>query len=231
MSKLSDWLTQQAQDTLDEHVRPEIQALAKRGNVTPAELAELRCNSWEREHLVPAMTDEAFVTDMEHVMANCGLRKRPYVVYDEAVVGLHAPELLRRFKLATQAAEYHRKKWEESEKYITPCFRWAEEYCTNFNLQQAVHDNPGKNCVQLLVERLRFEAQAAAQDATSYAETVDGVRQALGQDATHYMVVAGDVNELVEAIKLCESDGGCRAMVVLRQLRERCKPPPQGEKT
>lgn len=59
--KLGKWLASKAQSDLDEHVRPEIQALAKRGNVTPAEVAELRINSWEWEHLIPAMNDEAFI--------------------------------------------------------------------------------------------------------------------------------------------------------------------------
>jgi hypothetical protein len=103
-SRLSEWLTKKAQEALDEHVRPEIQALAKRGNVTPAEVAELRCNSWEWEHLVPAMNDEALVGRVEHALANCGRHRRPFLTYNEAVEGLYAPELLRRFKLLERAA-------------------------------------------------------------------------------------------------------------------------------
>ena len=105
LSKLEKWLASQAQATLDEHVRPEIQALAKRGDITPAEVAEIRCNSWEWEHLIPAMNDEAFVAQMEHAVKNCSLHKQPSSSYDEAVQGLYAPELLRRFKLATQINE------------------------------------------------------------------------------------------------------------------------------
>lgn len=57
--------------------------------------------------------------------------------------------------------------------------------------------------------------------ALAYAGAIDAVRKALGQKETHYLVVADGVKELVEAVKLCESDGGCRAMTVLRKLRER----------
>ena len=81
-TKIGKWL-EKARADLDQYVRPEIQALAKRGNVTPAEVAELRINSWEWEHLTPAMNDEALVALVER--------------YNEAV-GLFAPELLRRFK-------------------------------------------------------------------------------------------------------------------------------------
>jgi hypothetical protein len=103
---------------LDEHIRPEIQALAKRGNVTPVEIAELRINSWEWEHLVPAMNDEAFVARMEHSIKNCGWHKRPFGNYNEAVEGLYAPELLKRFKLASQTLDAVRmalgRKWEHN---------------------------------------------------------------------------------------------------------------------
>lgn len=55
----------------------------------------------------------------------------------------------------------------------------------------------------------------------AFAETIDGVRSALGQEATHYLVVADDVRELVEAVERCADDGGCRAAQVLRGLRKR----------
>lgn len=103
-SKVGKWLAEKAQESLDEHVRPEIQVLAKRGNVTPEEVAEIRCNSWEWEHLIPAMNDEAFIARMEHAVKNCGYYKRPYTTYNEAVEALYAPELLRRFKGAMLAA-------------------------------------------------------------------------------------------------------------------------------
>lgn len=83
---------------LDEHVRPDVQALAKRGNVTLTEVRTLRCNSWEWEHLYLAMTDEAFVDSVAHALRNCARAPSPCSTYDEAVSNLLAPELLRRFE-------------------------------------------------------------------------------------------------------------------------------------
>jgi len=140
MTGIKDWLKQQAEAAEDEHVRPEIRELVRRGNVTPAEVAELRCNSWEWEALVPAMTDEAFAARVEHALSNCAVRKRPFSTYDEAVAGLYAPELLKRF-------------------------------------------------------------QVAARGARDYGQTIDNVREALGQKATHYLVVADDVQILVKALE------------------------------
>lgn len=36
--------------------------------------------------------------------------------------------------------------------YILPCFKWAKE--VGLDLEEAVRKNPGKNCVELLVEWL-----------------------------------------------------------------------------
>ena len=44
----------------------------------------------------------------------------------------------------------HEQKWREYERdYILPCFQWANEY--GIDLRKLVRDNPGKNCVELLV--------------------------------------------------------------------------------
>jgi len=92
--RLSEW----CQRRLDQHVKPEIQALAKRGRVTLAEVLELRCNSWEWEHLVPAMTDEAFEHAVQHAISNCARAPSPCSTYDESIATLLGPELLRRFQ-------------------------------------------------------------------------------------------------------------------------------------
>ena len=119
-------------------------------------------------------------------------------------------------ELQAERAVSAERKWQEYERdYILPCFRWAEE--SGLDLRKAVAENPGRNCVELLVRWLQREARAAK----SFAETIDNVREALGQEATHHHVVAGDVEELVKAVELCASDGGCRAMTVLRKLRDR----------
>lgn len=89
-------------DGLDENstdrIRPAIKNLIERGNITPSELEEIRCNSWEWEAIVPALNDEAFVVQMQRALENCFTsRERPFITYNQAVEGLYAPELLRRF--------------------------------------------------------------------------------------------------------------------------------------
>ena len=96
-------LREHYQRKLDEHVRPEIQALAQRGDVTLSEVKALRCNSWEWEHLYPAMTDEAFAESVQHSLNNCARGPSPCRSYDEAVVNVFAPELLRRFQAMVKA--------------------------------------------------------------------------------------------------------------------------------
>ncbi len=138
-----------------ERIRPEIKNLIKRGNITVAEHEEIRCNSWEREALVPALNDEAFVKQMRRALDNCfTTRDRPFTTYNQAVEGLYAPELLERFAASTR-------------------------------------------------------------DAKTFAGVLDAVREALGQKVTHYLLIAGHVKELVEAVE-SRSD----AVRVLRGIRE-----------
>ena len=111
-------------------------------------------------------------------------------------------------------AEQAERKWQEYERdYILPCFKWAEEL--GYDLHEAVRENPGRNCVDLFVRWLRGQARTAK----SLAESLDNIREALGQRETHHLVMAGDIEILVKAIELCARDGGCRAMLTLRRLR------------
>lgn len=141
-------------------IRSEIEALIRRGNVTPDELDELRCNSWEWEALVPALADEALIDRTKYAIKNCLLKdERPFSTYNEAVPGLYTPELLKRFSTVLRGA-------------------------------------------------------------TTFAEVIDNVREALGMDATHYLIVADDVKELVEAV---EKGGESPAAKVLGEIRDRGK--------
>lgn len=88
----------------DAVIRPEIRALVERGNVTKEEVAALRCNSWEWAALVPAYDDAAFVERVEHTLAHCS-QARKHASYDEAMVVLYGPELLKRFKDALEMLE------------------------------------------------------------------------------------------------------------------------------
>lgn len=79
-------------------IRPEIRALIERGNVTKQDLVDLRGNSWEWEALVPAYDDATFLEKVEDVLANCARKRRPCSTYDDAMVEVYGPELLKRFK-------------------------------------------------------------------------------------------------------------------------------------
>ena len=70
------------------------------------------------------------------------------------------------------------------------------------------------------IERLSQDLEALKLATKAFSETIEGVREALGQESTHYLVVPGDVKELVTAVAICDSDGGCRAFKVLERLRE-----------
>jgi hypothetical protein len=86
---------------------------------------------------------------------------------------------------------------------------------------QGEHRPPGGEPIrEVYAPELLRRFKAAAREANAFAETIDNVRAALSQKETHYLVIADDVKELVEAVELCASDGGCRAMTVLRRLRE-----------
>lgn len=84
---------------MNEHIRPEIQALLKREQpVSLAEYSELRMNSYEQEALVPHLSDEALAWAVENVLKNCSQNGRLAATYNEAMVSPYGPELLRRLK-------------------------------------------------------------------------------------------------------------------------------------
>ena len=84
------WLKDRARSQLDDHVRPEVQALVRRGNVTAAEVAEMRCNSWEWEALTLAMDDEAFVT--RQCLGTRGTRTIKFCLLREGHTGKHSDD-------------------------------------------------------------------------------------------------------------------------------------------
>lgn len=84
-------------------VRPFVEDLARRGEVTFAEYA-VPLNSYEREVLLPALTNDLFIEVTEYSLRNCAepLHGRPTVTYDESVIDRYAPEALRRLKAAQE---------------------------------------------------------------------------------------------------------------------------------
>lgn len=93
-------------------IRQEIRDLIARGGVTVNELKTLRMNSYEREALVPALGDEALCYHVESCLAQCGRTRSPPSTYEEAVVGLLAPELVKRLqeKSLSEAADRGRRR-------------------------------------------------------------------------------------------------------------------------
>ena len=97
-------------------IRPEIRDLIARGNVTRAEVTELRCNSWEWQALVPAMDDDAFLQHLRHALENCSYARSPVLTYDEAVFSVHTPELIKRFEvLRAKVGELREKVFDRDE--------------------------------------------------------------------------------------------------------------------
>ncbi len=57
------------------------------------------------------------------------------------------------FRSEEEMDNYHKRRWIVYEQeYILPCFEWAKEI--GIDLRQLVADNPGRNCVNVLVHTL-----------------------------------------------------------------------------
>lgn len=116
---MSDAISRLYQSRLDEHVRPEIQALVKRGHITLDEYKNLRCNSWEWDHVHGALDDEALVYAVEHNLKNCFPKSHPCTTYSDSLAAIFAPELLRRFKANRDAyAKGRREAIEEAVRFF-----------------------------------------------------------------------------------------------------------------
>jgi hypothetical protein len=84
-----------------ENIREEYRALIERGNVTYQEFKDLRCNSWEFEAFYEVLTDEALIQVLEKVILPNSSNSRiriPAITYDEALISVFAPELIKRLK-------------------------------------------------------------------------------------------------------------------------------------
>ena len=82
------------------HVRPEIQERVAKGTpITWDEWKELRINSFEQEELYSLLDNDALCRMTEHCLNNCRPRDRkPSIVYDDAVLHVLVPLLLKRLK-------------------------------------------------------------------------------------------------------------------------------------
>lgn len=84
---------------MSDNIRPNIRALIERGKITLEEYKQLRCNSWEFEAMVPALSLDALLWASENCVRNCSKVSRPATTYDEAMHSVYAPELIRRLRL------------------------------------------------------------------------------------------------------------------------------------
>jgi transcription initiation factor TFIIIB Brf1 subunit/transcription initiation factor TFIIB len=74
-----------------------LKARQKQKLLTHAEWKELRLNSWDRDALIPYVSDKLLATLVEYTLGNCRSFERPASVYDEALQ-LYTKELNSRFR-------------------------------------------------------------------------------------------------------------------------------------
>lgn len=90
------------------HIRPHIQdavAAGRSGRMLTKEAYEELCknglNSWEAEALVPLLSLDLLMSHIKRGLSQCQPKRdelRPCVTYDEAIIHLYMPELLKRFE-------------------------------------------------------------------------------------------------------------------------------------
>jgi hypothetical protein len=94
-----------SQDTID---------LVNRGQVTWDEYRELRKNSYEQEILIPAMSDDCLLKNLEqNMLPNCvpdqEPRNLPARSYDHSVLRNYLPELIRRLRVHEARQKRHKE--------------------------------------------------------------------------------------------------------------------------
>lgn len=64
-------------------------------------------NSWEREELVPYFDDDCLIHHIEYCLTQCERKYRsgPCSTYDESVVHLWMPEIIKRLKASAKQGE------------------------------------------------------------------------------------------------------------------------------
>ena len=85
-----------SKEHVDVLIKPEVQKLIDRGNVTYEEYEKLYLNSYERYALYPVMTTEALLTFCrKHILPNLTQKLYP-TTYEEAVLTVLFPLLLSK---------------------------------------------------------------------------------------------------------------------------------------
>lgn len=92
-------------------IRDEVRKLYARGNVTWEEWQTLRLNSWEFDYLIPALTDEALLNNLEkNILPNCTRTEK----YRQIVV----KDVIRTKQEENRAALARRQRAEERRKIL-----------------------------------------------------------------------------------------------------------------
>lgn len=71
-------------------------------SVTPEMKATMRMNSYAQDDLPPKLTNETLIETAKFYLANCSRAKYPCSTYDEAVIHILLPELLKRLEEHTK---------------------------------------------------------------------------------------------------------------------------------
>jgi hypothetical protein len=80
-------------------VRPHVRALLDRAvQIDWITFEALRMNSREQEVLIPRLDDDALLRVCEHYLRQLPARARPFATYEDAIIGLLTPELMRRLR-------------------------------------------------------------------------------------------------------------------------------------
>lgn len=77
------------------HIRPEIESL--KVPISWDDFWNQSANSLERDYMIERLDDEALCKFVEYCIKQTGVRK-PFNTYNESVIGLLAPELVKRLR-------------------------------------------------------------------------------------------------------------------------------------
>lgn len=87
----------------DDLIRPWVRALVAKGlPISAHDYTAMAMNSYERDFVLPALSDEALFIKIQYTLNNCTPPQRgpdtPAAHYDEAAIYKIIPELVRRLK-------------------------------------------------------------------------------------------------------------------------------------
>ena len=67
-------------------------------SITPQQLSEMKMNSYAQEKLHPKLNTDALINTTRSYLSQCSRSRYPASTYDEALVHLIVPELIKRIE-------------------------------------------------------------------------------------------------------------------------------------